>query len=237
MQTLMAISPQDYPIGFEALETARLELQNPAFTGKTYLDLGDFETPTARTAARQAALAAGVPVVAKDVGDSLRAADTARLNMQAMWAQIQSKLPKDAAGRVLAGPGNKLKQYFQTDDELAAFNSWRAGAIQAVQALVERGMGFRMNRSEIDMIMQNDMPQVTDTLKTAKDRIDNVTKLLEDKEGVALTRDRSTLATGASVPRETGAPKYTVGQTVTGPDGKPHKVLEVSPDGKKVRLD
>lgn len=35
MQTLMAISPQDYPVGFDAIEAARLELQNPAFAGKT----------------------------------------------------------------------------------------------------------------------------------------------------------------------------------------------------------
>ena len=36
-------------------------------------------------------------------------------------------------------------------------------------ALVEKGMGFRMNKSEIDMIMQNDMPQITDTVQTARD--------------------------------------------------------------------
>jgi hypothetical protein len=162
-------------------------------SGMKYVDLNDFETPTAKDAARKAAKAQGLTVVDKATGDTLRAADTARLNLEAMWGQIQSKLPKDASGRVIAGPGNRLKQYFQSDADVAAFNSWRAGAIQAVQALVERGMGFRLNQAEINMIMQNDMPQVTDTVQTAKQRVDNVLKLLDDKEKVALTRDRSTL--------------------------------------------
>ncbi len=170
-------------------------------SGQKYLDLGDYQTPKERSAAAAAAKAAGVMPVSKEVGASLAAADTAKQNINAMWSKIESKLPKTPDGRLVAGPGNKLKQYFQTDDDLAAFNSWRAGAIQAVQALVERGMGFRLNKSEIDMIMQNDMPQVTDTVGTAKARVQNMLTLLSNKEKTALTRDRSELS-GAPEQRE-----------------------------------
>jgi hypothetical protein len=111
-----------------------------------------------------------------------------------MWNQIKGKLPKDAQGRILGGPGNKLSAYFQTDADLAAFNSWRAAAIQATQALVEKGMGFRLNKSEIDMIMNNDMPQITDDIPTAYRRVKNVIQLLNNKESIALSgNDRSGL--------------------------------------------
>ena len=188
-------------------------------SGKRYIDLGDYQTPTERAKAQASAKAIGVDVVPKEVGMSLQSADTAKQNITAMMAQIESKLPKDAAGRIVAGPGNKLSQYFQTDADLAAFNSWRAGAIQAVQALVERGMGFRLNQAEINMIMQNDMPQVTDTLATARRRTQNVLTLLENKENSLLTKDRSTLA-----PRQTGERLRVVGpngETGTVPRGTP----------------
>ena len=179
-------------------------------SGKTYLDLGDYQTPTAKEAARRRAQALGIKAVSPDVGSSLSAADTARQNINAMWAQIESKLPKDPTGRIVGGPANKLSQVFQTDSDLAAFNSWRAGAIQAVQALVEKGMGFRLNQAEINMIMQNDMPQITDTVQTAKRRVDNVLTLLQNKENSALTQDRSSLPSGSTpaAPRKIG--KYQV---------------------------
>lgn len=178
-------------------------------SGRQYVDLGDYQTPTEKAKAQAAAKKAGVTVVSKEQGASLAAADTAKQNINAMWAQIESKLPKDAQGRLIAGPANKLSQFFQNDADLSAFNSWRAGAIQAVQALVERGMGFRLNQAEINLIMQNDMPQVTDTVDVAKRRIDNVLTLLQNKENSILTRDRSSLSPGAKPgPQKIG--KYTV---------------------------
>jgi hypothetical protein len=54
-------------------------------------------------------------------------------------------------------------------------------------------MGFRLNQAEINMIMQNDMPQITDDVPTAYRRVKNVITLLNDKENVALSSDRSSL--------------------------------------------
>lgn len=163
------------------------------FNGMKYIDLGDYETPTERQKARDAAKKAGVPALAKDVAAGLTAADTARQNMGAMMAQIESKLPKDAAGRLLAGPENQIAKFLQTDDDIASFKAWRGGAIQALQAIVERGMGFRLNKAEIDMIMQNDIPQLSDTVGTARKRLKALTTMLDNKEKSALTMDRSTL--------------------------------------------
>lgn len=190
-QRLAQTAPQAGDIGSDVRTT---------MSGIKYLDLGDYQTPKERSMAAAAAKAAGIQPVSKEVGASLAAADTAKQNITAMWSKIESKLPKTPDGRVIAGPANKLKQYFQTDDDLAAFNSWRAGAIQAVQALVEKGMGFRLNQAEINMIMQNDMPQVTDTVGAAKTRVNNMLTLLSNKEKTALTLDRSTLAGGGTTP-------------------------------------
>ena len=183
-------------------------------SGRRYVSMGEFETPKAREAARIAAAKAGIPVVDKATGDSLRSADNARLNINAVMSQIENVLPKDATGRLLAGPENKLSKYFQSNDQIAAFGSWRTAAIQAVQALAEKGMGLRLNQTEINMILDNDIPQITDTLGTARQRVQNFMTLLKDKEDVALTKDRSTLAPGATT---TTAPagsikvgKYTV---------------------------
>jgi hypothetical protein len=167
-------------------------------SGKQYLDMTDFESAKERSAARQAAAAAGIPAVDKATGASLRAIDTAKQNAQSMWDAVKDKLPKDASGRILAGPGNKLSAYFQTEPQLAAFNAFRTAAIQQVQALAEPGMGLRINQAEITAAMENDIPQITDDLATAATRLKNLTTMLNHKENDALTRDRSTLMPGAA---------------------------------------
>jgi hypothetical protein len=221
----------------EARET-RMAVQAPdiapdvrtTISGIKYLDLGDYQTPTERSKAAAAAKAAGIPAVPKEVGASLAAADTAKQNIAAMWSRIESKLPKDPTGRLVGAPSNKLSKFFQTDSDLAAFNSWRAGAIQAVQALVERGMGFRLNKSEIDLIMQNDMPQITDTVGTAKQRVDNMLTLLKNKENTALSHDRSGLGGGPAASPAATPSAYKVGDVVM-VGGKRIKISAIHKDG------
>lgn len=164
-------------------------------SGKTYVDLGDFGTPKEQSVARAAALKAGLIAVDAKTGSSLRAVDTAKQNAISIWNQIKDKLPKDAQGRLAAGPRNKLSAYFQTDADLAAFGAWRTAAIQQVQALAEPGMGLRINQAEIKQAMDNDIPQITDDVGTAAQRIKNLLTMLNHKENDALTRDRSSLLT------------------------------------------
>lgn len=164
---------------------------NTTTSGRKYVDLGDFQTPEAKEKARKAAEAAGVRPVNKDAAESLRAADNARTNLTALFTQIEPFLAKDPAGRLLKGPGNTLGKAFQSNPTLGAYGSWRTAAIQAVQALAEKGMGLRLNRAEIDLMLQNDIPQITDDGPTAKQRIDNLFTLLDNKEKGLLIRDRS----------------------------------------------
>jgi hypothetical protein len=177
-------------------------------SGRQYINLDDFPTPTAKEKARQAAQKAGIQTVNKDVADGLRAADTARGNFNTMIAQLRGKLPTDPTGRIVVGPKNTLEKYFQSDADLAAFGTWRQAAIQGVQALAEKGMGLRLNQTEINNMIDA-LPKITDTWDTAQKKIDNFTSMLDNKEKNALTKDRSTIS---------AAPK--VGDTKTFPNGK-----------------
>jgi hypothetical protein len=168
-------------------------------SGRKYLDLSQYQTPKAKEAARAAAQKAGIFPVGKDVADGLRAADTARMNVNAMFSQIQAKLPTDPTGRVLAAPGTMLSKIFQTDEQKAAFDSWRSTAVQAIQSLSEKGMGLRLNQQEINLFLQNSLPRLTDTVGTAKQRIENFTTQLDNKEKNALTQDRSTATSSADL--------------------------------------
>lgn len=168
-------------------------------SGRKYVDLSDWQTPKERSAAQRAALVAGVVPVNKDAALGLTAADTARANLQSMLAQIQGKLPKDPTGRIIAGPKNIIQKFVQSDTDLAAWGSWRTAAIQAVQALAERGMGLRLNRSEIDLMLQNDIPQITDTWDVAQQRVKNLLTLLDHKEESILVHNRSSLSAGPKV--------------------------------------
>ena len=174
-------------------DNAPIDIKAQTFTtmsGRQYVDLSEYQTPTAKERARKAAEAAGIPTVNKDQADGLRAADTARANLTAMLAQIKPYLAKDAAGRIITGPKNKLEKIFQSNPVLGAIGSWRTSAIQTVQALAEKGMGLRLNRSEIDLMLENDIPQPTDSFETAQQRINNLFTMLDTKERDAIERDR-----------------------------------------------
>jgi hypothetical protein len=60
-------------------------------------------------------------------------------------------------------------------------------------------MGLRLNQQEINLFLQNSLPRLTDTVGTAKQRIENFTTQLDNKEKNALTQDRSTATSSADL--------------------------------------
>ncbi len=104
--------------------------------------------------ARKAAEAAGVPIVSKETADGLVAADRAATTLDSMWAQVKPFLPTGAGGRLVGGPKNTLEKLFQSNPTLGAFGTWRTAAVQAVQALAEKGMGLRLNQAEISNLLE-----------------------------------------------------------------------------------
>lgn len=210
---------------------------NTTMSGRQYININDFE-PKDREQARKEAAAAGIMVLQKEDANSLRSGDNARANLGAILNQVEAKLPRDAAGRVTAAPSNKLAQFFQTDADLGAFNSWRVAAIQSVQALAESGKGFRMTKAEIDLAIQNDIPNITDDIQTARQKVKNFNTLMDNKESSILTRDRSSLANpgGATPGRPSGGapqamPKGPTIKTKAEFDALPSGTVFIDPEG------
>ena len=115
----------------------------------------------------------GLTVLSKSDAEKMDELDAVRMNQQSILDSILDKLPKDATGHITQGLTNKLQQFFQSDEELASYGSWRQTAVQSLQGLV-RGGGFRMNQAEILMSIANDIPKVTDTVAVAQRKIAHI---------------------------------------------------------------
>ncbi len=148
-------------------------------TGRQWVDLSKYKGKE-YTAAQQQAHAQGVYGASKEEADALQNIDVARQNMSLIAGHLD-KLPTSAGTRVLAGPANKLQAYFQTDEDLAAWGTWRTAAIQAMRALAG-SKGLRINRSEIEASTENDIPKITDTIATANEKLKRVRAMLDSQE-------------------------------------------------------
>jgi hypothetical protein len=184
---------------------------NTTMSGRPYIDVSEWQTPEDRAKAQKAAVAQGITPVNKDVAGMLSDLDTARQNQQTMLGLVESKLPKDAAGRLLKGPANTIEKLAQSDPELGAMGTFRNAAIQSMRA-VAGSKGLRINQAEVQLAIDNDIPKPTDTLDTARNKLTNLAAFMENIEKAHLVRDRSAM-TGTVPDRPV---------TVTDPRGGQH---------------
>ncbi len=157
--------------------------------GRKYIDLSLYQGKE-RNRARTAAGTAGATAVSKEQANALQEIDNARANQKSINDQIQDLLPRGVGGRILAVPTVKLEKLFQTDERVAAFNSWRTAAIQTLRATAG-SKGLRINQAEIAQAIENDIPKLTDTLGTAQQKLKNIETMLENAEKSILVRDRA----------------------------------------------
>jgi len=54
--------------------------------------------------------------------------------------------------------------------------------------------GLRINQSEIQMAIDNDIPKMTDTLPVAQQKLNNLKAFLDNAEQLHLTRNRGNMA-------------------------------------------
>jgi hypothetical protein len=157
--------------------------------GRKYIDASQVE-PKSLNELQTAAAQQGVPVVNKDTAGILTEIDTAKQNLDLMMQTLQPKLATGAATRPLVGLHNKISEFLQTDSDLAAVGTYRNAAIQAMRA-VAGSKGLRINRSEIELAIENDIPKTTDTVEAAKAKIGKMAGFLENMEKAHLVNDRS----------------------------------------------
>jgi hypothetical protein len=179
--------------------------------GRPYVDLSGY-TGTARTKAHAAANAAGVVPVSKEQANALQEIDNARANQQAINDQIKDLLPTGPGARGAAAVAVPLERLFQSNDQVAAFNSWRTAAIQTLRATAG-SKGLRINEAEIAQAIENDIPRLTDTVGTAQQKLKNINTMLENAERSILVRDRSVVTPppGGAASSSSVAPSLTPG--------------------------
>lgn len=157
-------------------------------SGRQYVDLSLYAGDH-RDKARTAAGASGVIPVSKEQANALQEIDNARLNQTSILNQISDLLPQSVVGRGAAAVTVPLEKLFQTNEQIAAFNSWRTAAIQTLRATAG-SKGLRINQAEIAQAIENDIPRLTDTVATARQKVKNISTMLENAEQSILVRDR-----------------------------------------------
>jgi hypothetical protein len=150
-------------------------------TGINYVD-GTNYTGKEGATVKAAANKAGLPYLNKDQAFDIGEIEKARRNQQDFAAKILPLLPRDAAGRIIQGPMNKLSAYFQTNPALAAsFKDYIGPAIQQLRAIAG-SKNLRMNKAEIDRVFTNDVPAIDDTLDVALQKLNDIGRFLYNGE-------------------------------------------------------
>lgn len=164
-------------------------------TGRPYVDLSKYKGKD-YSAAQKQAHALGISGTNSAESDALQNIDTARQNFENISKSV-GKLPTSAASRLLVGPLNKAEALTQVDPDLAAWGTYRSAAIQALRAMAG-SKGLRINKAEIETSMQNDIPNITDTQATARQKLERVSQMLASQENGILGPTRATPAVKAN---------------------------------------
>jgi len=180
-------------------------------TGINYVD-GTNYTGKEGAPVKAAASKAGLPYLNKEQAFDINEIEKARQNQAAFANQILPLLPRDASGRLIQGPLNKLSAYLQTNPALAAsFKDYIGPAIQQLRALAG-SKGLRMTKDEINRVFANDVPQLDDTLDVALQKLNDIGRFLHIAERQVL-------------------PPF-VGQVRTESNGKKIRVTKIYPNGR-----
>jgi hypothetical protein len=185
--TYPAAGAEDVGVGSDVRTTS---------TGRPYVDLSKYKGKDYSTAQQQAHALGAFGANAGET-DALANIETARQNFNTI-EQSLAKLPTGPGGRVLEGPLNRLQAWAQTDADLASWGTYRSAAIQAMRAMAG-SKGLRINKSEIETSMANDIPEITDTQATARNKLARVRKMLDNQE-------TGIMGPGATPPRHEGDP-------------------------------
>lgn len=127
------------------------------------------------SAAQREAKAKGVKGVSAAEADALQNLTTAHSNIEEIRSHLD-KLASNPATRFVTGPMNKVQAFFQTDEDLASWGTYRNQAIQAMRAAAG-SKGLRINKAEIEMAIANDIPAITDTRAVAEAKMSRLDKL------------------------------------------------------------
>lgn len=164
-------------------------------SGVPYVD-GTTLTGAQASQAQLQAAQLGIPYLGSAGAGALNKLEEARQNISNIKDVLTGAAggtnisPSNALSRLLEIPNYAAEGVTQSGPEaaqLAAYNTFRSAAIGALQAVAGgSGSGLRINQSEIEMSINNDIPTPTDTAEVRDQKIANMTSLLDSNEAQLL---------------------------------------------------
>lgn len=202
------------------------------YNGQKYITSTDLTgyTTAQKSAIITAAKAAGYPTLSPTESQALDTITTAQSNLQSILTDIQGTsgvLPNQGGFLGIgARPGQvatvTLNNWFQTNPSLGSFPAWQASIVSLLGGLKGVGSG------RIPLGGLNDiLPQSTDTLQQAQDKIAKLNTILTNGAN-GILKPNSSSETTSSQTYTIGGQSVSVGQTVQYSDGK---TGTVQPDG------
>ena len=128
-------------------------------------------------------------VIALNAQDATAIKDVsrARLDMISLNDYVQGLLPADAATRSQKYVGMKISKLLQTNEQRAAFRTWRDTAIPTLRGMAG-SRGLRISQQQIQLMVDN-LPKDDDTIGTAQRKLRTINTLLTNAETPLLTRN------------------------------------------------
>lgn len=145
------------------------------------------------------ARALGIPALDRNTVDRFKTVEEVYSSMDEIDAVMSQFLPKTegmsgnrtAVTRIKSAGKNILANKFQSNADIAAFNSTSIVGIRAIQALAAgAGSGFRLNEAEVRM-MQARWPKITDTYEKALKNLQWERSFLDKKVNSFFPRKQS----------------------------------------------
>lgn len=156
-------------------------------SGIPYVD-GTTLTGDQSSEAQLEAAKLGIPYLGSASASALNSIEAARTNLQNIATTISDAGTTpgniiEKAGDLILYPVEGATQSGDYGPTVAAYNTYRSAAIKALQAVAGgTGSGLRINQAEIQMSIQNDIPQLTDTAETANKKMAIMDSLLDSNE-------------------------------------------------------
>lgn len=197
--------------------------------GNQVLDISKFN-PKERSFALKWAAKNGIKAANDRTVAKLQDLDSARQNLSLMLANMDF-LPDSPGERAIKGPLNWAAGIAQTNPSISAFRTFRIAAIQQIKALAGGvGSGLRINQAEIAQAVANDIPTITDTKDTAREKLARVLALLDRAEAPFAT---NTYKPSPQIKGGVNEPAASSKVRMRGTDGKPYLVDKSEVDQAK----
>lgn len=200
-------------------EVAAFSKTLPSYNGQSYITTTQLAGYTAKqkSVLTQAAAAAGTPVLTPANQSSLESTSAAKdtlgqfSDFLATGDNGQSVLPQNWTDQPAQYANVKLNSILSTNGQLSAFNSWLAQVPTLLSALKGPGTGGA-GSARLFATIGNMLPNDTDTLGQATDKINTINKILDSNASAILGTNSS--QDNSNSPQSSTAPT-----PITAPDG------------------